>query len=280
MTAVPADEVCAQLGLTAVSELSGGRQSKVLRAELAGAPVVLKLIESTDVEARLVVARVAMVSSLAARSVAACAPVAIGDTYVHEFELADNARWFGVCYEFASGAQPDAGDPADAALMGRELASLHSCMAELPPAGLPTITGFAHVPAEQLVDHGPRQLLHGDFGAANIRCAPSGTRIFDFDDSGYGPVECDLAQALYVELFDGGGRSTDRYTSFRRNFLDGYAECAPAQWSADTLDTLIAQRVRALQGWLDDLARAPAGIRNSSAEWRTHLREFVDNFDT
>lgn len=224
MTAVPVDEVCAQLGLTAVSELSGGRQSTVLRAELAGAPVVLKLIESTDVQARLVVARVAMVSSLAARSVAVCAPVAIGDTFVHEFELADNARWYGVCYEFASGAQLDAGDPADAALMGRELASLHSCMAELPPAALPAITGLPMSPTSNW--------------------------------------------------------PTDRYTPFRRNFLDGYAECAPAKWSADTLDTLIAQRVRALQGWLDDLARAPAGIRNSSAEWRTHLREFVDNVDT
>lgn len=276
---MPVGQVCAQLGLTGARELFGGRQSTVLRAEFVGTPVVLKLIDAVDVERQLLGTRVAMVSTLAGLSHTVCAPVAIRDTFVHEFNLAGSSRCYGICYEFAAGVPPDVGDPDDAALMGRELGRLHRYMAQLPAADLPVITGFADASAQELPECGPQQLLHGDFNSANVRLAPGRPRIFDFDDSGYGPVEFDLAQALYVELFDVGGRRTGRYASFRRNFLDAYAESAGAEWSADSLDALITRRVRALEGWLDDLSHAPAGIRNSSGEWHKRLRAFVSDYD-
>lgn len=146
MTSVPVGQVCAQLGLTGARELFGGRQSTVLRAEFAGTPVVLKLIDAIDVERQLLGTRVAMVSTLAGLSHTVCAPVAIRDTFVHEFNLAGSSRCYGICYEFAAGVPPDVGDPDDAALMGRELGRLHRYMAQLPAADLPVITGFAVLP--------------------------------------------------------------------------------------------------------------------------------------
>lgn len=280
MIAVPVGQVCAQLGLTDARELFGGHQSTVLRVEFAGSPVVLKLIDAVGVEPQLLDTRVAMVLRLAALSDAVCAPVAIRDRFVHEFNFADSPGCYGICYEFADGVSPDVGDPDDAALMGRELGRLHRYMAQLPAVDLPVMTGFADTSAEEHRQCGPPQLLHGDFNSANVRLTPGRPRIFDFDDSGYGPVEFDLAQALYVELFDAGGRRNGRYASFRRNFLNAYTESSRAEWSADSLDTLITKRVRALEGWLDDLSHAPAGIRNSSAEWHKRLRAFVNDYDS
>lgn len=275
-----ATHIHAKLGLSDLRELSGGHQSSVYLAKSNGEAVVLKLVDALAVERDVLQARLTMLSALGRRTEVVCAPVAIHDLFVHELERDDGVRCYAVCYQFAAGDQPDVADPGDAAMMGRELAQLHRHLAGLPIFNLPVITAFRDRPdAASTGGYGPQQLLHGDFNSANIRVASGQPRIFDFDDSGYGPVEFDLAQALYVVLFDAVTlQESSRYDVFRTNFLTAYNERAGVEQSDNALDSLITQRVLALDSWLTDRSQAPPGIQNSSAEWLRTLRGFVDDY--
>jgi Ser/Thr protein kinase RdoA (MazF antagonist) len=278
-TAVSAG-IRARLGLRDLQRLGGGHQSSVYLADSNGEPVVLKLVEALGVDRETLRARLRMLSILSRRTDAVCAPVPIRDDIVHELERDDGGRCYAVCYQFAVGEQPDVTTAGDAALMGRELENLHRHLAALPPFHLPVIAGFRrHSDGAPGGGYGPQQLLHGDFNSANIRVAAGRSRIFDFDDCGYGPIEFDLAQALYFVLFDAVTRQEPtRYEVFRTNFLAGYGERIGIAQSDTVLNFLIAQRVRTLGSWLADLSQAPPGIRNSSAEWLATLRGFVDGY--
>lgn len=103
-------------------------------------------------------------------------------------------------------------------------------------------------------------------------------RIFDLDDCGYGPPAFDVANALYMVLFDAVTRGTSEfYETFRRSFVDGYARGPAPMFPEKTLDRFIDLRVRALGFWLDDLDHAPAGIRTASTAWQATLRSFVSS---
>lgn len=271
-----ADGVGARLGLRDLVELSGGHQSRVFRADSDRGPVIVKLVEALGVDRSTLAERLTMVTTLGRRTEAVCAPVAIHGEVLHHLDTDGGVRWYAVCYQFAAGERPDPDDPGDAALMGRALADLHRHLAALPPFRLPVVTAFRRA-AEGSPRRGvgPRQLLHGDFTSANIRVTAGRPRVVDFDDCGYGPVEFDLAQALYVELFDSVTRpAPGRYEAFRTAFLAGYGGRAGVGSEA-VLDLLITERVHTLGRWLDDPAQAPPGIRNSSAAWLATLRRFV-----
>jgi len=91
-----------------------------------------------------------------------------------------------------------------------------------------------------------------------------------------GPTEFDVANSLYMELFDAEiNDDAPRYTTFRSSFLSGYADGRGKQLDLAAVDELITVRISALARWLDDLSNAPIGIRTSSAEWQDTLRSFV-----
>jgi len=51
----------------------------------------------------------------------------------------------------------------------------------------------------------------------------STVRVFDFDDCGYGPTSFDIANALYMVLFDVSTAGySGRYEAFAASFLAGY----------------------------------------------------------
>ena len=275
-----AADIHAKLGLSDLHELDGGHQSSVYQANSNGEPVVLKLVEALGVDRDALQTRLTMLSALSRRTEAVCAPVAIHDDVVHVLERDNGARCYAVCYQFAVGEQPDVTHPGDAAMMGRELADLHRHLAALRPFDLPVITGFRRqADGTPIRGCGPQQLLHGDFSSANIRVTAGRSRIFDFDDSGYGPIEFDLAQALYVVLFDAvTQKEPSQYEFFKANFLAGYGERGGTEQSDTALNSLITQRVLALGSWLADLSQAPPGVRNSSADWLKTLRGFVHDY--
>jgi hypothetical protein len=72
-------------------------------------------------------------------------------------------------------------------------------------------------------------------------------------------------------------RTPEVFDAFRPAFLDGYAIVA-GPLPADDVDDLIGQRVAALRSWLDDLPRAPIGIRTASPAWHAVLRSFVESY--
>lgn len=123
------------------------------------------------------------------------------------------------------------------------------------------------------------QLLHGDFSASNLRQTDDGVRVFDFDDCGYGPPEFDVANALYMVLFDQTVHGTfPTYETFRRSFIDGYLNSSEPSIGLGTLDHFIDLRVQALAAWLDDLDSAPTGIRTAPSAWHATLRSFVSAY--
>lgn len=269
------------LGLADLQELSGGHQSRVYLANSSGGErVVLKLVERAGLPRAVLDRRVAMLSALGDRTDVVCAPVPVRGQFIHELAHEQVGPRYAVCYQLASGHEPDVGDAGDAATMGHTLAELHARLAELPAFDLPTMGGFRDRAAMSLAEGlGLPQLLHGDFNPANVRVEHDQVRVFDFDDAGYGPVQFDLAHALYVVLFDAvTAGDPDRYDVFKASFLPAYCASALTEYSEAELNPLIDHRVAALDSWLADPSQAPPGIRNSSSAWIATLHGFVSDY--
>ena len=100
-------------------------------------------------------------------------------------------------------------------------------------------------------------------------------RIIDLDDAGWGPVEFEIGNTLYMALFDATMRDElDGYRQFREWFVDSYGDAAASPLQPDVVEAAITLRKRALANWLDDLPNAPPGIRSASPEWRRLLHRF------
>jgi len=205
-----------------------------------------------------------------------CRPLLIDGRRVAEMTSPDGRRHYAVCFELAPGMEPDPARAADAERMGAALAQLHVSMRQLPATTLPVVHALRTAPAHGAPAAAPHQLLHGDFNASNLRQAGGVLRVFDLDDCGYGPPAFDVANALYMVLFDAVTHgSIETYERFRRSFVDGYAGASGLLLPETTLDRFIDLRVRALGSWLDDLGNAPIGIRTASQAWQATLRSFV-----
>jgi Ser/Thr protein kinase RdoA (MazF antagonist) len=193
--------------------------------------------------------------------------------------LADGRQHFAACFEFALGTEPDPARAADAARMGAALSNLHVAMSQLQAFPLPVVSALRAVSADDAPAAGAHQMLHGDFNASNLRQTGDVVRIFDLDDCGYGPPAFDVANALYMVLFDTVTHGTvETYETFRRSFVDGYVGASDQRLPEEVLDRFIDLRVRALGSWLDDVDNSPIGIRTASRAWRATLRSFVTDY--
>lgn len=269
--------LAALLSATEIEELGGGHQSRVFRVvRRGGEALVAKVQDATMVGRRDLDARTAVAVALAAVDPQVCRPLPIGGQYVTEVALAEGATGYVTCLELAEGVAPDPSDPADADRMGRALAQLHRSMSRLPPAPLPFVAPLRTGAPSASTAGGPHQLLHGDFNVGNLRQTDDVLRIFDFDDCGYGPPTFDVANALYMVLFDSVvGEAPETYRTFRDPFVSGYVATSSHPIADDVVDRLVDLRVDALRRWLDDLDTAPVGIRTASSDWLATLRSFV-----
>ena len=121
--------------------------------------------------------------------------------------------------------------------------------------------------------------MHGDFNDGNLRRIDSTVRVFDFEDCGYGPRSFEIANALYMVLFDSTIRAgTDRYSTFEDAFLNGYETEDTRPIDRLAVDQFIDLRVLALGRWLDDLTTAPIGIRTATPQWHQTLRSVVSSY--
>lgn len=228
------------------------------------------LVERGDVEMR-----VGVVAALADIDSRVCRPLAIGSRLVADVALDEDHAGLLTCFEYAEGAAPNVAEPTDVARMGRALAELHISMSRLPPTPLPPVAPLRTAYPRA---RGPEHLLHGDFNAGNLRQLDGAVRIFDFDDCGYGPLSFDVANALYMVLFDAfvGWQSEHLYPLFKEAFVGGYCETTGHDLDDTELNEFVAVRIAVLERWLDDLSSAPIGIRTATPAWHTFLRSFVD----
>jgi Ser/Thr protein kinase RdoA (MazF antagonist) len=182
-----------------------------------------------------------------------------------------------LCSEFAEGVALDVGSPSDAELMGKTLAGLHRSLARVATRGIPQVAALRAVPSN--VDD-EVQLLHGDFNTGNLRRSDSMIRVFDFEDCGYGPRSFEIANALYMVLFSSTIESdVSGYRTFEDAFLSGYGMEDGQDVDRCAIDHFIDLRVRALEGWLDDVPSAPVGIRTATPQWHQTLRSFIASYE-
>ena len=267
---LPAQQELHRLGVSIDRELHAGKQSRVFAATIDGRDVVIKLTDARMADRTVLAERMRTAEELAWRTEAAVAPVRIDGELVHAA-----GGWLATATPLIVGRQAETSDAADARLLGRTLGGLHEALAALAPRGLPPV---AALDADEGSVDNRSQLLHGDFSDQNVIVTSDGLRVFDFDDCGYGPVLYDVANSLYMVLFDAEvNADRDRYAAFRAPFLEGYADVAGEAVDVAVVDSLIDARIHALGRWLDDLSNAPIGIRTSSPEWRRTLRTFVSS---
>ena len=189
-------------------------------------------------------------------------------------------EWRAVAYPFVEGSTPDIAVEDDVARMAAVLASLHQALGTIEPCELPLVAALvdSERPARGLF--GKDQLLHGDFSSANVLFAADGVKVFDYDDCGYGPIEFEIGNCLYMVLFDATmAGDLPRSVRFRRWFVDAYERGAGLSLDPAALDAAIGLRKAALGRWVDDPEHAPIGIRTASPQWRARLRDFVDSVD-
>lgn len=254
-------------------ELHGGHQSRVFAAEHNGEQVVVKLVDSRLVDSAFH-RRVAMTAGLAERNQTVVRPIRINDGLV-----ADLGPWLAVVYPYIDGRTPHIGVEADVRSMAKHMAALHRSLDELDSFDLPPVAGLADT--DRVADgsgFGRPQLLHGDYSRKNLLFSVAGVRVFDFDDSGYGPIEFEIANTLYMELFDASMSSAvARYRHFRSWFVDEYRLMSGCDVADELIDESIRLRITALGRWVDHPETAPIGIRTSTPAWRRTLRAFVED---
>lgn len=282
-----------ELLIADVRPVAQGEQNFVFTCSLRGERSILKATDSRHRSREALETQLAMLGALRRYAANVCAPLSLGDDTVFETDVA-GVPCYLAAYPYAAGRDPEVAE--DGLLMGRALADLHAAMRRLPEYAFAQIAGGddrakveraaralgvperVYAAALAGTAAGERQLLHGDFNAANLKMDGPTVNVFDFDNCVYGSPAFDLANALYMVLFDkvtrGGG--TTRYRAFRRAFLDGYRAAGPFDERA--VDAFMGYRVLLLASWLQRPDDAPLFIRQSSPAWLSTLRTFVRTY--
>jgi len=250
-------------------ELYDGEQSRVFDVRLGSIRLAAKLTDRRVADRTLLETRATVAEHVGATHIEVVGPTPIDGSLVQPI-----GAWLMSATPYVGGARPSAADPGEVAALGEALARLHTALSDVPEFDLPPVAALAGT--DRAVDRTGWQLLHGDFSTKNVLSTSRGLRIIDFDDCGYGPAEYDVANSLYMELFDATVNDRpERYAAFRPAFLSGYRSLSTRNVADAAIDEMIDARVAALDRWLDDLATAPIGIRFASPDWHATLADFV-----
>ena len=264
------------LGATRVREVHGGHQSRVFEVVGPAPRMVVKVHDASMVDRTLLETRAETTAAIAEVDGRVCRPLPVDGLLVTSLDGDDGWTGLVTCFAYATGVAPAVDNRDDAALVGRALAGLHESMKSVEQRALPLVATLATVQPDW---SGPMQLLHGDFNTGNLRLAEGVVAIFDFDDCGYGPPAFDVANALYMVLFDDlTGRHPSVFRPFSESFLLGYHSVSDHVLDPADVGGFTDLRVSALELWLDDPATAPVGIRTATGEWQAILRSFVDQY--
>lgn len=269
---LPDDRMWSSIGVVCGQELHGGYQSRIFAGACGGDRVVVKLTDSRLVVDQTYRRRVEVASLLAEMDDSVVGPLMTKAGVIVELGL-----WLAVVYPFVAGTAPDVCEEADVRRMATTMASLHRSLQQLDPVDLPAVAALAGAePLTGAAGLGRPQLLHGDFSPANLLFSEKQLRVFDFDDCGYGPIEFEVGNTLYMVLFDAAMSSEmERYERFRAWFVDEYRSASSHGVPDELVDKSIGLRVQVLGRWIDRPESAPIGVRTATSAWRDSLRAFV-----
>jgi Ser/Thr protein kinase RdoA (MazF antagonist) len=271
-TDVPTEKEWVDLGFHDALELGGGWQSRVFAVEGAAGSLAVKLTPAHLVNRRALEQKAALVDDLARLDASVVAPVPVCGSLVYPF-----GEWLATATDLIDGDRLEESNAAHSELLGASLAGLHRSMREVPAVDIPRVAALRSDAGHWGLSAESDQLLHGDFNTSNLILTSAGIRIFDFDDCGYGPIEFDVANSIYMAGFDSWAKegSMATFRAFRSAFVAGYSRSSDRTLEDASIDSLIDTRVMALRRWAANPAAAPIGIRNSPVEWIETLERFV-----
>jgi Ser/Thr protein kinase RdoA (MazF antagonist) len=272
---VPTEEEWVALGFHDVTELGGGWQSRVFAAEGAAGSLAVKLTQAHLVDPQVLGQKTALVDVLARLDASVLAPIPVCGSLVYPFR-----EWLVTATSLIDGDRLEVSNAAHSELLGSSLAGLHRSMREVPTVDIPRVAALRSGAGQWGLSAESDQLLHGDFNTSNLILTGAGLRIFDFDDCGYGPIEFDVANSIFMAGFDSWVKdgSMATFRTFRSAFVVGYSRSCDRSLEDASIESLIDTRVMALKRWAANPLAAPIGIRNSPAEWIETLERFVQEW--
>lgn len=290
-------EELAKLDFKDVRPVGAGEQNFVYTCSRRGEDDILKVTDARHRSLADLQAQTDMLNDLKQRSTLVCAPIAVREDQTVLALTVDTLIFYVTVYPFAVGEIVDITNPEHVSLMGRSLAQLHGALRTLKPypfrqlgigdTRAPIARSAQQTPVVQQLydrtlehfDTAERQLLHGDFNAGNLKIRTGQVTVFDFDNCAYGSTTYELADALYMVLFDQATRGQlPVYFKFRETFLRAYQEASGLLIGDQMIDDLMGYRVLTLASWLAEPDDAPLFVRQSSEAWLSILEEFVKSY--
>lgn len=287
----------AELHTADLRPIAEGEQNFVFSCLLRGERSVLKVTDSRHHSRGALEMQLAMLDALRHHAPNVCAPLPIaGDSCIFE-TVVDGTPFYLVAYPYAAGESAEI--TKHSYRMGQALAELHSSMRQLPKyafdeigagdniakvrgaARMLGVPGQAYAAVAEHRRSGDVQLLHGDFNTGNLKIDGPTVTIFDFENCIYGSTAYELANSLYMVLFDQVTRESSDltpYRNFRQDFLKGYRSTSYMPPDEAAVDAFISYRVLLLLSWLQKPDDAPLFIRQSTPAWLDALRTFVQTY--
>lgn len=186
------------------------------------------------------------------------------DTVTHE-----GMHYFATIFPFVNGSPSNIKSESSAFYFGSLLAQLHTVLAGLE--------NQYNLPVSQNKSSGKRYLIHGDFNPTNVLTTNTSSTIIDFEDACYSTYEYELANSIYMIMFDYRHNPIQfRDSGFISGFLGGYTDSREIDLQG--IRTCMDERVSMLQQWLTEPSSAPLSIASSSESWKQELTNFVMSY--
>ncbi len=212
----------------------------------------------------------------------------------------EHDNYFAVAFNFIDGSPLDHGNTADIKSAAAILARFHRAMSgKLKSIELPTLFQSAFYDISYAThDHTYEELkawksrlqtssqcygfIHGDYNFSNIIKSVIYIYLVDFEDSCYGWYAYDIANTLYMELFDHrNDPSIHQFSKFYAHFLQSYLLAWPeAKVIIEDVPMFITYRVLMLESWLNGNPEAPNFIQTAETPWKKELIQFIDLYKT
>ena len=240
-------------------------QNHVFKVTLDGDTCILRLTDPAHRSVKRLQAEIDLLIDLQLATTLTIAPIRFPSGKFIDTVRHKGMHYNATIFPFVNGSPSNVKSASEAFYFGSLLAQLHTVLAGLD--------NQYDLPVRQNTS-AARHLIHGDFNSTNVLTTDSSSVIIDFEDACYSTYEYELANSIYMTMFDyRHNPSQFRDSGFISGFLSGYTSHS----EIDRLGILscMDERVSMLQQWLTEPDSAPLSIASSSESWKQELTNFV-----
>ena len=243
-------------------------QNEVFKATRQGEMCILRLTDPKHRSRDDIREELKLLRDLEAVAAIAVTPLTFPSGRLIEETAYRDKRYNAVLFAFIDGVAVEISSFTEASKFGAFLADLHHALAEL---NCRYDLSVMENPSEE------KRLIHGDFNVTNVLSTDEALIAIDFENACYSTYEYELANAIYMKLFNAREEPKTLVNShFISGFLAGYTRDREVDLKA--VRSEVDGRVARLKGWIDELASAPISISTSSKAWKRESRNFVDAY--